>query len=70
MVDDLESLSLRPYHFAITNEDRAVGAHFSGEVLRRIGRSALDLTGGSIANSSAPPGKASAHSLFPAPTSV
>jgi len=45
MVDDLESLSLRPYHFAITNEDRAVGAHFSGEVLRRMGRSALDLTG-------------------------
>ncbi len=36
VVDDLESLSTRPYRFAITNEDRAVGAHFSGEVLRRI----------------------------------
>jgi glutamate synthase (ferredoxin) len=36
VVDDLESLSMRPYRFAITNEDRAVGAHFSGEVLRRI----------------------------------
>jgi glutamate synthase (ferredoxin) len=36
VVDDLESLSTRTYHFAITNEDRAVGAHFSGEVLRRI----------------------------------
>jgi glutamate synthase (ferredoxin) len=39
VVDDLESLSARPYRFAITNEDRAVGAHFSGEVLRRFGSS-------------------------------
>src|SRR6202790_761018 len=45
VVDDLESLSLRPYHFAITNGDRAVGAHFSGEVLRRVGRSTLEMTG-------------------------
>ncbi len=45
VVDDLELLSLRPYHFAITNEDRAVGAHFSGEVLRRIGASTLEMTG-------------------------
>jgi glutamate synthase domain-containing protein 2/glutamate synthase domain-containing protein 3 len=45
VVDDLESLSVHPYHFAITNEDRAVGAHFSGEVLRRLGRSALEMTG-------------------------
>lgn len=37
VVDDLESLIVRPYRFAITNEDRAVGAHFSGEVLRRHG---------------------------------
>ncbi len=37
VVDDLETLTLRPYHFNITNEDRAVGAHFSGEVLRRLG---------------------------------
>jgi glutamate synthase (ferredoxin) len=44
VVDDLESLSLRPYRFAISNEDRAVGAHFSGEVLRRLGRSAVDMT--------------------------
>lgn len=36
VVDDLESLSMRPYRFAITNEDRAVGAHLSGEILRRI----------------------------------
>jgi len=36
VVDDMESLSIRPYRFAISNEDRAVGAHFSGEVLRRI----------------------------------
>ena len=45
VVDDLESLSLRPYHFAITTGDRAVGAHFSGEVLRRVGRAALEMTG-------------------------
>jgi glutamate synthase domain-containing protein 3 len=44
-VDDVESMSLRPYRFAITNEDRAVGAHFSGEVLRRFGPSALEMTG-------------------------
>jgi glutamate synthase domain-containing protein 2/glutamate synthase domain-containing protein 1/glutamate synthase domain-containing protein 3 len=37
VVDDLESLSIRPYRFQITNGDRAVGAHFSGEVLRRLG---------------------------------
>jgi glutamate synthase (ferredoxin) len=45
VVDDLESLSLRPYRYAITNEDRAVGAHFSGEALRRLGRSALEMNG-------------------------
>jgi glutamate synthase (ferredoxin) len=39
VVDDLESLSPSPYRFTITNEDRAVGAHFSGEVLRRFGSS-------------------------------
>jgi glutamate synthase (ferredoxin) len=39
VVDDLESLSLRPYRFEITSEDRAVGAHFSGEALRRLGDS-------------------------------
>jgi glutamate synthase (ferredoxin) len=37
VVDDLESLSTRSYRFEITSEDRAVGAHFSGEVLRRLG---------------------------------
>jgi glutamate synthase (ferredoxin) len=49
VVDDLESLSTRPYRFEITSEDRAVGAHFSGEVLRRLGssfgRSTLEMTG-------------------------
>jgi glutamate synthase (ferredoxin) len=39
VVSDLESLSMRSYSFAITNEDRAVGAHLSGEILRRIGPS-------------------------------
>jgi glutamate synthase domain-containing protein 2/glutamate synthase domain-containing protein 1/glutamate synthase domain-containing protein 3 len=45
VVDNLESLSTRPYRFSITSEDRAVGAHFSGEVLRRFGPSALEMTG-------------------------
>jgi glutamate synthase (ferredoxin) len=49
VVDDLESLSTRPYRFDITSEDRAVGAHFSGEVLRRLGssfgRSTLEMAG-------------------------
>src|SRR5580658_9224855 len=45
VVDDLESLSTRTYRFPITNEDRAVGAHFSGEVLRRMGPSALEMSG-------------------------
>src|SRR5258708_28103752 len=36
---------MRPYRFPITTQDRAVGAHFSGEVLRRVGRSTLDMTG-------------------------
>jgi glutamate synthase (ferredoxin) len=49
VVDDLESLSTRPYRFEIASEDRAVGAHFSGEVLRRLGssfgRSTLEMAG-------------------------
>ena len=45
VVDDLESMSLRSYRFPITNEERAVGAHFSGEALRRLGRSALAMNG-------------------------
>ncbi len=49
VVDDLESLSAHLYRFEITNGDRAVGAHFSGEVLRRIspsfGLSNLEMTG-------------------------
>jgi glutamate synthase domain-containing protein 3 len=49
VVDDLESLSVRPHRFEITSEDRAVGAHFSGEVLRRLGSSfgtsTLEITG-------------------------
>jgi len=49
VVDDLESLSMRPYRFEITNQDRAVGAHFRGEVLRRIrpsfGLSNLEMSG-------------------------
>jgi glutamate synthase domain-containing protein 3 len=41
VVDDLEALSVSvsPYRFAITNGDRAVGAHLSGEILRRLGSS-------------------------------
>jgi glutamate synthase (ferredoxin) len=45
VVEDVESLSMRPYRFTITSEDRAVGAHFSGEVLRRMGPSALEMSG-------------------------
>lgn len=44
VVDDLESMSLRPCRFRISNEERSVGAHFSGEALRRLGRSALEMT--------------------------
>jgi glutamate synthase (ferredoxin) len=35
MADELETLSTRRHQFHITNADRAVGAHLSGEVLRR-----------------------------------
>ena len=41
MIDELESFSTRSHVFRITSEDRAVGAHFSGEVLRRLGSDAL-----------------------------
>jgi len=44
-VEELESLSPRSYHFRITNSDRAVGARFSGEILRRLGRSTLEMSG-------------------------
>src|SRR4029078_10224259 len=38
-------LSPRSYHFRITNSDRAVGNRFSGEILRRLGRSTLEMRG-------------------------
>jgi glutamate synthase (ferredoxin) len=44
-VEELESLSPHSYRFRITNSDRAVGAHFSGEILRRLGRSTLEMSG-------------------------
>jgi glutamate synthase domain-containing protein 2/glutamate synthase domain-containing protein 1/glutamate synthase domain-containing protein 3 len=53
VVDDLESLVIRPYRFAITNGDRAVGAHFSGEVLRRLGISRRNSFGASMARTGA-----------------
>ena len=34
MVDELDTLSTRGHSFRITNSDRAIGAHLSGEVLR------------------------------------
>src|SRR5581483_2839782 len=43
-IEELESLSSHSYRFRITNSDRAVGAHFSGEVLRRLGPSALEIS--------------------------
>ncbi len=45
VVDEMESLSPRSYRFLISNADRAVGAHFSGEVLRRMGPTGLDVSG-------------------------
>jgi glutamate synthase (ferredoxin) len=44
-VEELESLSTRSHRFRITTSDRAVGAHFSGEILRRLGASSLELSG-------------------------
>ena len=41
-IEELESFSTRSHVFRITSEDRAVGAHFSGEILRRIGASTLE----------------------------
>ena len=35
MVDELDTLSTQGHWFPITNADRAIGAHLSGEVLRR-----------------------------------
>jgi glutamate synthase domain-containing protein 2/glutamate synthase domain-containing protein 3 len=35
MIDELDTLSTRDHYFHITNSDRAIGAHLSGEVLRR-----------------------------------
>jgi glutamate synthase domain-containing protein 3 len=44
-VEELESLSRGRRRFQITNADRAIGAHFSGEVLRRLGASTLAING-------------------------
>jgi glutamate synthase domain-containing protein 2/glutamate synthase domain-containing protein 1/glutamate synthase domain-containing protein 3 len=35
MADELDTLSTRGHRFRITNADRAIGAHLSGEILRR-----------------------------------
>jgi glutamate synthase (ferredoxin) len=35
VMDELDTLSTRAYQFLITNADRAIGAHLSGEILRR-----------------------------------
>ncbi len=43
MVDELDTLSTRGHSFRITNSDRAIGAHLSGEVLRR--RSGAEIAG-------------------------
>jgi glutamate synthase domain-containing protein 3 len=44
-VAELETLSPHSYRFRITNSDRAVGAHFSGEILRQLGGSTLEMSG-------------------------
>ena len=43
-IEELESLTSHSYRFHITNSDRAVGTHFSGEILRRVGPSALEIS--------------------------
>lgn len=45
LVEELESLSRGTRRFQITNADRAIGAHLSGEVLRRLGASTLAMNG-------------------------
>ena len=42
-VDELDTLSTRAHRFLITNSDRAIGAHLSGEILRR--RSGAEIAG-------------------------
>jgi glutamate synthase domain-containing protein 2/glutamate synthase domain-containing protein 1/glutamate synthase domain-containing protein 3 len=41
--DDLDTLATREHRFRITNSDLAIGAHLSGEILRR--RSGAEVTG-------------------------
>jgi glutamate synthase (ferredoxin) len=43
-IDELERFSSRSHVFRITSEDRAVGAHFSGQILRRLGGAALQVS--------------------------
>ncbi|MGA8150107.1 MAG: glutamate synthase large subunit [Terriglobales bacterium] len=40
-LEELDTLTIRSHRFRITNEDRAIGSHLSGEVLRRMGRSQM-----------------------------
>ena len=40
-LEELDTLTIRSHRFRITNEDRAVGAQLTGEVLRRMGRSQM-----------------------------
>jgi glutamate synthase (NADPH/NADH) large chain/glutamate synthase (ferredoxin) len=44
-VEELESVTSRSHRFVISNSDRAVGAHWSGEVLRRFGGSVAAMNG-------------------------
>jgi glutamate synthase domain-containing protein 2/glutamate synthase domain-containing protein 3 len=49
-IDDLEKLTTHVHQFRITNSDRAIGAHLSGEILRRqdaefAGEVACEFTG-------------------------
>jgi glutamate synthase (ferredoxin) len=40
-LEELDKFTRRPHRFRITNADRAIGAHLSGEILRRIGPSPM-----------------------------
>jgi glutamate synthase (ferredoxin) len=43
ILQELESVNSRPHRFVISNSDRAVGAYWSGEMLRRYGGSVPDV---------------------------
>jgi glutamate synthase domain-containing protein 2/glutamate synthase domain-containing protein 1/glutamate synthase domain-containing protein 3 len=45
LVEEFESLATRSHRFQISNADRAIGAHLSGQVLRKFGAANLAMNG-------------------------